>query len=127
MTQPLFIVALIGLVSIIATETIVYWHRATRGSWRNWPAGRSLMYLLAIIATGFGFGVLNQFLGQYALRPAFGFVLYLAFIAALVIIRITIAAEMRRGRRQKLTTTLPTPDGAVDVTVATTNKESSHD
>ena len=126
MTQPLLIVALIGAVALIALETIIYWHRSTRGTWRDWPAGRSLMYLLVIIATGFGFGVANQFLGQYPLRPLVGFVLYGAFIIALIGIRLTIRAEMRRGQKEKLKTTLPTTTGAVDITVATTNEESSH-
>jgi hypothetical protein len=44
------------------------------------------------------------------------------FIAALVVIRLTIQAEMRRGRR-KVKTTLPTITGPVDITVATENKE----
>lgn len=123
MTQPLIVVALIGLVSLVALEAIVYWHRATRGTWREWPAGRSLMYLLVIIAVGFGFGVVNQFLGQYPLRPVIGFGLYVLFIAALVVIRFTIQAEMRKGRRQKLKTTLPTTAGPTDVTVATENNE----
>lgn len=122
MTQPLIVVALIGIVSLVAAETIFYWHRATKGTWKEWPAGRSLMYLLIIIASGFGFGVVNQFLGQYPLRPVIGFGLYVLFIAALVVIRLTIRAEMRRGQR-KVKTTLPTATGPVDITVATENQE----
>lgn len=125
MTQPLFVVALIGLVSAVAFETIIYWHRGTRGTWREWPAGRSLMYLLLIIASGFGFGVINQFLGQYAVRPVIGFGLYLLFIAALVVIRLTIRTELRRGRSKERHPSTP-PTGAIDITVAT-EKEPSND
>ena len=126
MTAPLLNVILIGIVSSVAFETIWYWHRNTRGTWRDWPAGRSLMYLLLIIAFGFGYGVVNQFLGQYPARPVVGFLLYVMFIGALVVIRITITAEMRRGKK-RLKTKLPTTTGPVDVTVATTNEESPHD
>lgn len=122
MTQPLLVVALIALVSAIAFETIIYWHRSTKGTWREWPAGRSLMYLLVIIASGFGFGVVNQFFGQYPLRPIVGFILYGLFIAALIVIRLTIRVEMRRGQRV-VKTKLPTTTGPVDITVATENEE----
>lgn len=117
---------LVGVVSLIAFETIIYWHRSTKGTWRNWPAGRSLMYLLTIIATGFGYGVINQFLGQYEGRALIGLLLYILFIGALIVIRLTIRAEMRRGQN-RLKTTLPTSDTPVDVTVATENKEHGHD
>lgn len=121
MTQPLLNVILIAMVSGIALETVVYWHRKTRGTWRDWPAGRSLMYLLLIIGIGFGYGVVNQFFGQYPARPLIGFGLYIGFIAALVIIRFTIRAEMRSGERRHLKTVLPTEDGARQVVVASEN------
>jgi protein-S-isoprenylcysteine O-methyltransferase Ste14 len=124
MTTSLVNVILIGVVSLIAFETIIYWHTNTKGTWKNWPAGRSLMYLLLIIAFGFGFGVFNQFLGDYSLRPHIGFVLYVLFIGALIVIRITIRAEMKRGK-QRLKATLPTTDDTIDVTVATENEESN--
>jgi hypothetical protein len=126
MTAPLINVIFIGIVSALALETVWYWHRSTRGTWREWPAGRSLMYLLLIIGFGFGYGIINQFLGQYPARAFVGFGLYLLFIAALVIIRLTIRAEMRRGKN-RLKAKLPTATGPVDVTVATTNEESPHD
>jgi hypothetical protein len=122
MTAPLLNVVLIGVVSLIAFETVLYWHRNTKGTWKEWPAGRSLMYLLLIIAFGFGYGVVNQFLGQYAARPFVGLGLYLLFIGALIIIRFTIRAEMRRGDR-RLKTKLPTQTGPIDVVVATENQE----
>jgi hypothetical protein len=127
MTSPLFIIIMIGVISLVALETVWYWHRGTRGTWKEWPAGRSLMYLLLIIGVGFGYGVVNQLLGQYAIRPFIGTALYLAFIGALLIIRLTIRAEMRRGQRTPLKTVLPTTTGPIDITVATKNEESSHD
>lgn len=126
MTTTLLNVILISVVSLIAFETIVYWHVNTKGTWKNWPAGRSLMYLLLIIAFGFGFGVFNQFLGNYPLKPHIGFILYILFIGALIVIRLTIRAEMRRGKN-RLKTTLPTSDTPIDVTVATENKEHGND
>lgn len=41
------------LVTIIAVEVFIVmglWHVTTRGAWRYWPAGRSLMGLLACLA-----------------------------------------------------------------------------
>jgi hypothetical protein len=122
MTAPLINVICIGIVSAIAFETVWYWHRGTRGTWRDWPAGRSLMYLLLIIAFGFGYGILNQFLGQYGARPFVGFGLYLLFIAALIIIRLTIRKELRTGRSKAAHPSTQT----IDITVAT-EKEPSND
>ena len=122
MTAPLINVIFIGIVSAIAFETVIYWHRGTRGTWRDWPAGRSLMYLLLIIAFGFGYGIINQFMGQYAARSFVGFGLYLLFIAALIIIRLTIRKELRTGRSKAAHPSIPT----VDITVAT-EKEPSHE
>lgn len=42
-----------ALVTLIFLETVavmVMWERLTGGGWRRWPAGRSLMGLLACIA-----------------------------------------------------------------------------
>lgn len=125
MTTPLVNVVMIGIVSAIAFETIIYWHRNTKGTWREWPAGRSLMYLLFIIAFGFGYGILNQFLGIYPAKPFVGVVLYGLFITALIMIRCTIRAEMRRGKK-RLEAKLPTTNGPVIITVATANEELPH-
>jgi uncharacterized membrane protein YfcA len=122
MNSPLTL-ALLFIVAAVATETVIYWHRKTRGTWREWPAGRSLMYLLIIISSGFGYGVINRFLGDYPARNLVSFVLYALFIGALLVIRKTIAAEMRRGRDKPLTTKLPTTTGPVDVAVASENQE----
>jgi hypothetical protein len=123
MTAPLLNVIMIGIIALIATEIVLYWHVRTKGTWREWPAGRSLMYLLLIIAVGFSFGIVNQFLGQYAARVWVGGFLYGGFISALIIIRFTIRAEMKRGERKLLQTKLPTTTGPVDITVATKNEE----
>lgn len=119
---PSFVIVFVAMVSLVAFETIIYWHRITRGTWKQWPAGRSLMYLLLIIAFGFGYGVLNQFLGDYPAKPYVGFGVYTLFIAALLVIRLTIRAEMKAGHR-RVTATLPVNTGHVDVVVATENKE----
>lgn len=124
MTSPLFIVALIGIVALVALETVVYWHVVTGGTWRDWPAGRSLMYLLLIIAGGFGFGTLNQFLGQYPARPLVSFALYALFISALIVIRLTIRAEVKRGNKQdQVKTKLPIRGSSRDIAVASENRE----
>lgn len=128
MTAPLLNVILIGIVSVLAFETMLYWHVTTKGTWRDWPAGRSLMYLLLIIAASFGYGILNQFAGQYAARPLVGFGLYIAFVVGLVVIRLTIRAEMRRGRtKARHPANHPQPmTGSIDLPVAT-DKEPSND
>lgn len=127
MTQPSFItVILVGLVSLIAFESILYWHRKTKGSWRLWPAGRSLMYLLIIIAVGFGYGVVNQFLGDYPARPWIGFGLYVLFILALIVIRVTIQAEMRAGKK-RLHQRNHTHTGPLNVVVASNNEETPNE
>jgi DMSO/TMAO reductase YedYZ heme-binding membrane subunit len=123
MTTPLINVILLGIIAVVALESVTYWHRATKGSWKHWPAGRSLMYLLVIIAAGFGYGVINQFLGQYPARALISFALYAGFVAALVIIRVTITVEMRRGKK-RLQQKTSDPTGPVTVTVASKNEES---
>ena len=35
--------------SAFAFVVILYWHLSTKGTWKDWPAGRSLMTLLMII------------------------------------------------------------------------------
>jgi uncharacterized membrane protein YfcA len=126
MTQPITTFVLTAIVSLIALESVFYWHRKTRGSWRRWPAGRSLMYLLIIIGVGFGYGVANQLLGQYAARPYVGFGLYLMFIAALIVIRLTIRSELRNGKK-RLKNKHPTHTGPLNVPVASENEETPNE
>lgn len=126
MTQPLVNIILISIISLIALESVFYWNRMTRGSWKEWPAGRSLMYLLIIIGVGFGYGVVNQLLGQYPARPFIGFGLYILFVSALVVIRLTIRSELRNGKR-RLREKHPTHTGPMNVVVASKNEEDSDD
>jgi hypothetical protein len=118
---PLTIV-LIGLIATVSFAVIIYWHVATKGTWRKWPAGRSLMGLLGIIAVGFGYGVMNQLIGPYPAKAYISFFLYLAFIGALILIGFTIRKELATGRRRSL----DTHTGPIDITVAE-EQDSSHD
>lgn len=95
---------LIGAVSLVALTIMVYWHRATRGGWKLYPSGRSLMGLLGIIF----FITLNAAV-QITLPPSiplmakavFYFFLYLVFIFALVSIGLTIRKEIRIGQAKE--------------------------
>lgn len=113
------------IISALATSIIIYWWRATRGTWKDYPAGRSLMGLLGIIAVGFGWGVMSRLVGDYPGRGVLAVVMYVTFISALVYIGITIRQEMRYGK-QRLNHKEPTTSGPVTVTVAATNEESTN-
>lgn len=110
------------LISAIAWTVIIYWHRATKGTWWDFPAGRSLMGLLGIIAFGFGWGVISRLLGDYPGKGIMSAVLYVLFISALIAIGLTIRKEMRAGKR-RLREKFPTHTGPVNVTVASKNEE----
>lgn len=120
--QDYIAAGLLGIISLVAGTVALYWHRATKGTWRDWPAGQSLMGLLAIITVGFGFGVINRFLGQYPGRAVIGIVLYALFVGAIIWIGLTVRKEMRRGKA-KLRDKHPTHTGPVNVTVASKNDE----
>lgn len=105
---------LVGLTSAVSFTVIGYWHFATRGTWMKYSAGRSLMGLLGIIAVGFGYGFVNQFLGQYPARTFIGFFLYAAFIGAIIVIGFTIRKELIAGRKARR----QPPTGPIRVTVA---------
>lgn len=109
-------------ISAIAFTVIIYWWKATKGTWKHYPAGRSLMGLLGIIAVGFGWGVISRILGDYPGRSIIAVTLYLSFIGALVLIGLTIRKEMRLGKR-RMRERFPTHTGPVTVTVATKNEE----
>lgn len=119
-------VIMISVVSLVAFETIFYWWRATKGTWKQWPAGRSMMYLLMIIAFGFGFGAINRVFGEYEARSVVSYLLYAAFIGGLIFIRRTIAAEMKRGERRQHKADMTTSTAPVTIIVATENREQSH-
>lgn len=128
MQTPLINSLLLGLISLTAFIVIFYWHGATRGTWKHWPAGRSLMGLLGIIAVGFGYGVVNALIGPagYPGKPVIGFALYFVFVGAIIFIGATIRKEIRRGRSKERHPSNP-PTGTIDITVATEEKEPSHD
>lgn len=116
--------ALLGIIGVAASAVIIYWHVATRGTWREWPAGRSLMGLLAIIALGFLFGLMNRLIPFPLGRSVVAVVLYGAFVWAIIFVGLTIRKEMRAGKA-RLNDKFPshTPTGPVTVIVATKNEE----
>lgn len=110
------------VISAIASTIIIYWWKATNGTWKDYPAGRSLMGLLGIIAVGFAYGVVSRLAGDYPGRTLIAVAMYLTFIAALLYIGVTIRQEMRYGK-QRLRAKSAAQSGPVIVTVATTNEE----
>lgn len=124
--SPVLNAILLGMIPLSSGTVIAYWWWKTRGTWMKYPAGRSLMGLLGIIFVGFGFGVVNFFLGQYPARLAISFTLYLAFITAIILIGFTIRAEMRTGKK-KLRDKHPLHTGPLTVPVAAINKEEPDD
>jgi cation transport ATPase len=118
------------IVSGTAIAVMAYWWIATKGSWMDWPAGRSLMGLLLIIAVISGWAGLNTTIlpSRYDGKILSYFALYAALEAALVVIGVTIRREMKRGAeraRKKLQEKPHT--GPVTVVVASENKEMPND
>jgi uncharacterized membrane protein YfcA len=111
-------------VCFTAIGVIIYWWRATRGSWMDWPAGQSLMGLLAIIAVISGWAGLNTFVlpPRYEWKIFSYFVLYGVLELSLLWIGRTIRNEMRRGKARQVKKKVPAT-GPVTVVVATENKE----
>lgn len=116
---------LLAMVAFSSGTVIAYWWWKTRGTWRFYPAGRSLMGLLSIIFIGFGFGVVNRVLGDYPAKMAIAAVLYLLFVTAIVTIGFTIRSEMRLGKRRLKKH--PAHTGPLTVPVAAVNEENSDD
>lgn len=112
--------ALIGLVAAVALTIMIYWHFATRGAWRAYSSGRSLMGLLVII-----FFITGNAAVQWAVplpvevKAPFYFALYLIFAYALAMIGFNIRKEVRRGKAlEKALLSHPSN--------TTTEKEQSH-
>lgn len=124
--QDIISAVLLGIISLVAGWVAAYWHLATKGTWRDWPAGQSLMGLLSIITIGFGFGVFNRIAGQYPGRPVVGIILYALFVGAIIWIGLTIRKEMRRGK-QRTRSKYPIHTGPVTVVVASKNEEKTDD
>ena len=87
------------------------------------------MGLLAIIAVGFGFGVVNRFIPVPLGKGIVGVVLYGLFVGAIIFIGLTIRKELNIGRtKSKHPASQHLNTGAIDITVATdTDKEPSHE
>lgn len=98
--STLFIVvtALKITVALTAAWTIFYWHISTKGAWRKWPAGRSLMSLLAIICIGYCWRVVNRLVPDYALEEPLLGMLYICFSIALIRISRTIRKELAAAK-----------------------------
>jgi hypothetical protein len=127
MNNELLSAIFLGAVTLAASWVIIYWHFATKGTWREWPAGRSLMGLLAIIAVGFGFGVVNRILPMPLGKTIVGVGLYALFVSAIIFIGLTIRKELRVGRAKEHHPANPNT-GTIDITVATdTDKEHPDD
>lgn len=114
---------LLGGIALVAGLVVVYWHIATKGTWRHWPAGRSLMGLLGIITVGFGFGIVNRHLGDYPAKFPIATALYAAFLGALIFIGATIRAEMRAGKARARAKSAHPTTAPVTIVVASTNEE----
>lgn len=118
-------------VSGTALAVIIYWWIATRGSWMHWPAGWSLMGLLAIISIISGWAGLNTFVlpPRYDLKIPSYFVLYGLLEFALIAIGTTVHREMRRGKARQVQKSKngKAPTGPVTVIVASTNEEKPHE
>ena len=124
-TENIIVTTLLLLISTTSISVIGYWHLATHGTWRQWPAGQSLMALLAIIAAGFGWGGVNRLLGDYALKQPILCVLYGGVVIALVMIGVTIHKEMAAGKARIAATEKKDHTGLVTIVVATTPEEKS--
>lgn len=130
MTTTILVAILLLLMSSASTAVIIYWHFSTRGSWKQWPAGRSLMALLTIISLSHGWGGINRFLGDYALKQPILGVLYFCFAIVLVAVGITIHKELTRGKAKVLhPSNGPVTGGIAAVVLATTTttEESTDD
>lgn len=98
MSQLLLINSLlIGLVALTALAVMVYWHVTVRGAWRNYPAGRTQMHLLAIIFfITANAAVQSLILLPIMVKATFYFALYIVFAIALARVGLNIRSEVRR-------------------------------
>lgn len=113
----------IGLVGLVTIGLMIYWHRATGGSWKLWPAGRSLMQLFGVIVIITGNAAINVMVPRYPGKVELYFGLYLLLLAALIRIGFTIRSEMRKGKARQREKQPHHTTGPISVIVATENKE----
>lgn len=114
--------AVIGVVALVTLGLMVYWHCKTKGSWKLWPAGRSLMQLFGVILIITTNAAANIMIPQYPGKIALYFGLYLLLLAALIKIGYTIRSEMRIGQAKRQDKD-PAATGPVTVIVASANTE----
>lgn len=108
-------------VGFTAIAVMAYWWVTTRGSWMQWPAGRSLMGLLAIIAVIACWAGLNTMIlpPRYDGKIISYMALYAILEVSLIIIGSTIHREMTRGRARDKYRKEPKPaTGSIDISVA---------
>jgi hypothetical protein len=117
--------AVIGMVALVTAGLMGYWHLSTRGSWKLWPAGRSLMILLAVITVITANAAVHIVVPKYPGKVELYFALYLLLLAALIGIGFTIRSEMRKGKARLLEKKPKDPTGPVTITVATENQETA--
>lgn len=110
-------------VSLTAVWTILFWHFSTKGSWRQWPAGRSLMSLLAIIFIGYAWRVVNRMVPDYALEEPLLGLLYIFFSISLIRIARTIRKELAAGKSETTVHPHDHNTGIIAVVAATTPEE----
>ncbi|QWY81334.1 membrane protein [Arthrobacter phage Rizwana] len=116
------VIAVVGVCTLVV---MIYWHTVTKGTWKRWPAGQSLMLLLAIIAVITLNAAVNILVPHYWGKVGLYFGLYGALILAIFFIGWTIRKEMRKGKARLVSKTT-TPTGPVNVIVADTNEENPH-
>lgn len=123
--STLFIIITIlkAMVSATGLAVIIYWHVATRGTWRAWPAGRSLMALLAIVVIGYAWRVVNRLVPDYALEEPLLGLLYISFTLALIAIGVTIRRELNRGRARVVIEDSDARAEPIAVVLATTEEK----
>lgn len=120
--------AVIGLVALVTLGLMAYWHFRTRGSWKEWPAGRSLMQLFAVIFILTGNAAINILVPPYPWKIHLYFGLYILLFVALIRIGFTIRSEMRKGLAREAAAAKKPKTGPVTVVVASENKEAAdHD
>jgi cation transport ATPase len=94
--------ALFALTSLATVTIIVSWWWTTRGAWLRWPAGRSLMGLLAIIAVITANATAAYLLGaNYPAKPIMYSVLYAVLLVAVIGIGVTIHCVQRSNDRRR--------------------------
>lgn len=126
-TLFIIVTALKITVSLTAAWTILYWHITTKGTWRQWPAGRSLMALLTIICIGYAWRVVNRLTPDYALEEPLLGVLYVCFSIALIKIARTIRKELAAAKVGPAAQAGDPNTDPVALVVATTTTEESPD